>query len=325
MAGEGGQRGAGKGANVAGREQSADSGRVRVCGHDLVLGHLHKPLYPPVADQPATSKAAVLDYYTRIAPVLLGHLAGRPLTVRRWPDGVDGPSFFGKSAPAGTPAWLPTVRLPSPGSRRGRDQIDYLLVEDLAGLLWVVNLAALELHTPMWRVEQGRPLPPDLLVVDLDPGPPATVVDSAAVALRVRERLGQLDPALADGLVAKTSGRKGLQLYARWRTGDSREFARELAEYLERECSDRVVARMTRALRAGKVLVDWSQNNPAKTTVSVYSLRAGPRPTVSTPVRWEELERVRRPEELSFGPGEVLDRVDRLGDLFAGLLPGGAG
>lgn len=302
------------------RPRAAPAGTAVSCldGHQLTLTHLDKVLYPAAAGQPAVTKAEVLTYYTAIAPVLLPHLIGRPLTLRRWPDGVTGPSFFAKNAPPGRPEWIRTVRLPSPGSGKNRDEIDYLLIDGLAGLVWVANLAALELHTPLWQVRDGHPEPSDLLVLDLDPGPPATVVDCAALAQQIRDRLPDK---LADSLRAKTSGQKGLQLYAPWSAGDSREFARDIAERLARELPDRVVSRMTRALRPGKVLIDWSQNNTAKTTVAAYSLRAGPRPTVSAPVRWEELERASSPQDLVFTPAQVLERVGRDGDLFAPLLP----
>lgn len=289
---------------------------VDVEGHRVALTNLEKVLYPD-----GFTKGQVLDYYTRIAPVLLPHLAGRAVTRKRYPDGVEGQVFFEKNAPRGTPDWVTVVTLPSPGSSKGRETIDYVVVDRLAALVWTANLASLELHTHMWRVADGAALPPDLIVFDLDPGPPATVVECCRVALLLRPLLE------ADGhaVVAKTSGSKGLQLYARADSFGSAEqtsaYAKSLAQRLEKEHPDLVVHRMTKALRDGKVLVDWSQNSAAKTTVSVYSLRARPTPTVSTPVTWDEVEACRRPQDLVFTSDDVLARVEELGDLFAVLLP----
>ena len=293
---------------------------VDVEGQQVALTNLQKVLYPSVG----FAKAQVVDYYTRIAPVLLPHLADRALTRKRYPDGVEGQVFFEKNAPRGTPEWVRTERLPSPGSSKGRDTIDYVVVDDLATLVWTANLAALELHTHMWRVNAAQPdpeqCPPDMVVFDLDPGPPATIVECCQVAQLLQPLLE------ADGLhpVAKTSGSKGLQLYARADGFDSAEatsaYAKGLAQRLEKEQPELVVHRMTKALRPGKVLVDWSQNSAAKTTVSVYSLRARERPTVSTPVTWDEVESCTSPDDLVFTSDDVLLRVDELGDLFAPLL-----
>lgn len=296
---------------------SSDPVSVRVGGHRLRVSNLDKVLYPAVG----FSKGEVIDYYGRIAPVLLPHIENRPLTLKRYPHGVDSKFFYAKNVPAGAPAWVRTAKLPSPGSSKDRDEVEYVLADGLATLVWTANLAALELHAPMWRLEgRRRPAPPDLMVFDLDPGAPATVVECCRVAELVRELLD------ADGLSAlpKTSGSKGLQLYVPlrperpWR--DIHQYARRLAERLEREYPRLVVSNMRKALRGGKVLVDWSQNNAAKTTVVVYSLRARERPTVSTPVSWREVESCRRPEELVFLAGDVLERVERLGDLFAPAL-----
>jgi bifunctional non-homologous end joining protein LigD len=293
---------------------------VEVDGHTLALTNLEKVLYPDVG----FTKGEVLDYYTRIAPVLLPHLARRALTFKRYPDGVDGQFFFAKNAPRGTPPWVRTVRLPSPGSTKNRDTVNYPVAEGLATLVWAANLAALELHVPMWRVDdRDRAQNPDTMVFDLDPGPPATIVECCEVAQRVREVLA------ADGLVGhpKTSGSKGLQLYvpldasAKWE--DVHAYARRMAQRLEKEHPDLVVWNMKKELRTGKVLVDWSQNNAAKTTVAVYSLRARPAPTVSTPVTWNEVEACRRADDLRFTSDEVLARVAELGDLFAPVLDGG--
>jgi bifunctional non-homologous end joining protein LigD len=286
---------------------------VDVEGTSVVLSNLDKVLYPEVG----FTKGQVLDYYTRIAPVLLPHLAERAITRKRYPDGVEGQVFFEKNAPRGTPEWVRTETLPSPGSSKGRETIDYVVVQDLATLVWTANLASLELHTHMWRVDREAP---DLVVFDLDPGPPATIVECCQVSRLLRPLLE------ADGHVpiAKTSGSKGMQLYARADGFASSEhtsaYAKELAQRLEREHPDLVVHRMTKSLRPGKVLVDWSQNSAAKTTVSVYSLRARARPTVSTPLTWDEVDSCRAPEDLVFTSDDVLTRVEEHGDLFAPLL-----
>ena len=286
---------------------------VDVEGTTLVLSNLDKVLYPAVG----FTKGQVLDYYTRIAPVLLPHLAERAVTRKRYPDGVDGQVFFEKNAPRGTPDWVRTETLPSPGSSTGRETIDYVVVGDLATLVWTANLASLELHTHMWRLDQDSP---DLVVFDLDPGAPATIVECCAVALLLRPLLE------ADGLapVVKTSGSKGMQLYARADAFTSAEqtsaYAKGLAQRLEGEHPDLVLHRMTKALRGGKVLVDWSQNSAAKTTISAYSLRGRDRPTVSTPLTWDEVESCTGADDLVFTSDDVLARVQEHGDLFAPLL-----
>jgi bifunctional non-homologous end joining protein LigD len=293
---------------------------VQVDGRTLSLTNLDKVLYPDTG----FTKGEVLDYYTRIAPVLLPHLRNRALTFKRYPDGVDAPFFFAKNAPNGTPDWVRTARLPSPGSTKNRDTVNYPVADDLATLVWAANLAALELHVPMWRIDaRNKPKHPDLMVFDLDPGPPATIVECCAVAKLVRDVLAE------DSLVAypKTSGSKGLQLYvpldARDPWEDVHGYARRLAQRLEREHPDLVVWNMKKELRHGKVLVDWSQNNAAKTTVAVYSLRARPAPTVSTPVTWDEVEGCTRPDHLRFTSDAALARVDAHGDLFEPCLHGG--
>jgi bifunctional non-homologous end joining protein LigD len=287
---------------------------VQVDGRKLELSNLEKVLYPAAG----FTKAQVIDYYQRIAPVLLPHIADRPVTIKRYPDGVDGKFFFQKNAPA-HPDWVPTARIRSPGSTKSREEVEYILGGDLPTLIWAANLAALELHAPMWRYpEIGKP---DLMVFDLDPGAPATIVECCEVALMLR-------PLLADrGLepLAKTSGGKGLQLYAPVSGVTSEEMsdlAKELAEQLEGAQPELVVSRMTRALRPRKVLIDWSQNNAAKTTVAPYSLRAREQPTVSTPVTWDEVESCRRAEDLRFTADDVLGRVAEFGDLFAKALGG---
>jgi len=284
---------------------------VDIEGRHLVLSNLAKPLF---AD--GTTKGQLLDYYSRVAPVLLPHLAGRPLTMKRYPAGTAAPYFFEKNAPSHRPDWVPTVRLPAPGSGKGRETIDYLLVDSLATLVWVANLASVELHTPQYRVDgDGAALGSDQLVVDLDPGPPAGIRECCQVALLLR-------PLLPEPVVAKTSGNKGLQLYTRWDDGDPSTYARALGERTEREHPARVVSRMTKALRPGKVLVDWSQNNRAKTTVSVYSVRARDTATVSAPVTWDEVSAgADGAAPLVLTVADVLQRIARDGDLFAPLLP----
>jgi bifunctional non-homologous end joining protein LigD len=287
--------------------------QVEVEGRPLALSNLDKVLYP----QAGFTKAQVIDYYQRIAPVMLPHIASRPVTIKRYPEGVDRDFFYQKNAPAHRPDWVPTARIASPGSTKNRETIEYILGGDLPTLIWAANLAALELHTPMWRYPSVGD--PDLLVFDLDPGPPATVVQCCKVALLLR-------PLLADlGLspVAKTSGGKGLQLYAAvsgMTSEQTSDLAKKLAEQLENVHPALVVSRMTRALRPRKVLIDWSQNNAAKTTVAPYSLRARPQPTVSTPVSWDEVSDCRRAADLVFTAEDVLGRVERSGDLLAEIL-----
>ena len=300
---------------------------VSVDGRTLTLTNLAKVLYP----ETGFTKAEVLSYYQQVAPVLLPHIAGRPLTLKRYPDGVDGEAFFAKHAPAYTPDWIRTVRIESTSSRARGETVTYLLVDDLPGLIWVANLAGLELHAPMWSISPGpgrRPLAvpdgpdrePDLLVFDLDPGLPATVVECCAVALELRPMLE------ADGIqpLAKTSGGKGMQLYARvggLTAAQASDLARGYAERLERDRPRQVTSRMTKALRSGRVFIDWSQNNGKKTTVAPYSLRARPQPTVSTPLTWDEVAACTEPADLTFTADDVPARIGQLGDLFAPLLP----
>jgi bifunctional non-homologous end joining protein LigD len=232
---------------------------------------------------------------------------------------VDANFFFQKNAPAHRPDWVPTATIASPGSTKSRDTIEYLLGGDLPPLIWAANLAALELHTPMWRYPHiGEP---DLLVFDLDPGAPATIVECC----RVAELLRPLVTDRGFTPVAKTSGGKGLQMYAAMSGMTSQQtsdLAKGMAEQLEQDQPSLVVSKMTKALRPGKVLIDWSQNNAAKTTVAPYSLRAQPQPTVSTPVTWDEVEACKRAADLVFTADEVMARVQEHGDLLAAALPG---
>jgi bifunctional non-homologous end joining protein LigD len=289
--------------------------QVTVEGRDLTLSNLDKVLYPAAG----FTKAEVLDYYSRVAPVLLPHISGRPLTVKRYPNGVTGDFFFEKNAPKHTPAWIRKVTIPTPGSSKDRETIDFAVVDDLPALVYYANLAALELHVPMWRVTaEGTPCAPDTLVFDLDPGAPATIVECCRVAHLLRDALR------ADGLeaVPKTSGRKGMQLYVPLRGAgidDTSGYARNLARRLESGHPHAVTSVMAKRARPGKVFIDWSQNNPAKTTVAPYSLRAADRPTVSTPLTWDEVADCGDPEQLVFTPADVLARVEEHGDLFAAL------
>jgi len=282
---------------------------VEIGGQVVRLSNLDKPLYPD-----GFTKGEVVHYYTSIAPMILPHLADRPATFVRFPDGVGHESFFTKNAPRGTPEWVRTETLPAPGSGKDRSTIDYVVLDSVAALAWAANLAALELHVPQWKVaDDGTAAPPDLIVVDLDPGPPATIVECCQVALIVREILGPT-------AVAKTSGSKGMQVYAQWDGGDSRAAMKKIAQDLETEYPALILSRMTKVLREGKVLLDWSQNHTAKTTIAPYSLRGRDHPTVSTPITWDEVEACRAPEDLVFTADDVLTRVESVGDLFAPLL-----
>ncbi|MEU8048697.1 non-homologous end-joining DNA ligase [Micromonospora haikouensis] len=296
----------------------ADRLKVDVQGRALELSNLDKVLYPAAG----FTKGEVIDYYTRIAPVLLPHLADRALTRIRYPNGVEDKSFFEKNAPAATPAWVRTENLPAPGSTKGRETIDYVVADDLPTLVWLANLAALELHTPQWKIG-GHP---DLLVVDLDPGPPAGLRECSQVALLLRDRLA------LDGLDSypKTSGKKGMQLccpIAGTQDADVvSDYAHRVARELEETHPKLVVSKMAKNLRGGKVFIDWSQNNAAKTTVAPYSLRAQPVPAVSTPLTWDEVAAGaagKRPAARPYTAEEVLKRVDKHGDLLAPLLDGG--
>jgi len=303
---------------------------VLVEGRELTLTNLTKVLYP----EDGFTKAEVLDYYQRISPVLLPHIAGRPMTLRRYPHGVaDDLSFFAKHAPEHRPDWLHTREVVSHSSRARTPgaAVRYLVIDDLPALIWAVNLAAIELHVPMWRFPGSdasapamEPVPeagndPDLLVFDLDPGAPATIVECCRVADALRPVLE------AEGLrpLPKTSGGKGLQLYATvggLTAEQASDLALGFAQQIERELPRLVVSRMTKSARTGKVLIDWSQNNGSKTTIAPYSLRARDRPMVSTPVTWDEVAACGSVADLTFTAPDVLARVEAHGDLFAALL-----
>jgi bifunctional non-homologous end joining protein LigD len=281
---------------------------VQVGPRSLKLSNLDKVLWP----ETGFTKGELIDYYARIAPVMLPHLAGRPITLRRYPNGVDAASFFEKNCPSHRPPWLRTIKM---------GDVSFCLLEEPADLVWVANLAAIELHPSLaTRDDLERPT---AIVFDLDPGPGADVLTCGKVALMLREALGSLS---LTSLI-KTSGSKGLQLYVPLNTAvtyeQTKPFSLALAQVLERAHRDLVVTTQDKSVRPNKVLIDWSQNTSFKTTVAVYSLRARPQPTVSTPVTWEEVEAADDagdPAALVFDAPAVLDRIERLGDLMAPLL-----
>jgi bifunctional non-homologous end joining protein LigD len=287
--------------------KAAGFGRAKLTNPDKVL-------YPLTG----TTKAEVLAHYLAVAEVMLPHLRDRAVTMVRWPDGVERSSFFEKDVSRHAPDWIRTARVGTPGGRS--ESADFPLIDDAEGLAWAANLAALELHVPQWRVgPRGGHQLPDLVVFDLDPGEGTSIVDCSRVAERIAVRLAE------DGLVAypRTSGGKGMQLYMPVtvsRAERTSEFAKALAEELAAETPGRVTAVMAKARRRGKVFVDWSQNNPHKTTIASYSLRGRARPTVATPVTWDEVRACRRPEDLIFTAADLPARIDEHGDLLAPLF-----
>ena len=287
---------------------------VEIEGKRLTLSNLEKVLYPAAG----FTKAQLIDYYVRIAPVLLPHLHGRPLTMKRYPEGVEGELFYQKNCPDHRPEWVKTVRVWSEGNKRW---MDYCTVEDVATLVWAANLADIELHTSLSLAKDI--LRPTMIVFDLDPGEPANIVQCCQAGIWVRDVFQHF------GLQAfpKTSGSKGLQVYVPLNTpvtyDDTKPFAHELARLLESQHRDQIVSDMKKTLRVGKVFVDWSQNDDHKTTVCVYSLRAKPQPTASTPVTWKEVEQCLAKKDaklLVFSSDEALDRAKRMGDLFEPVL-----
>jgi bifunctional non-homologous end joining protein LigD len=280
---------------------------VDVEGRQLSVSNLDKVLYP----ETGFTKGDVIDYYRAVAPTMLAHLAGRCVTFRRFPNGVDGTSFFEKRCPSHRPDWVDVA--PGPGDSGGA--IDYCVLDDTPALMWAANLAALELHTPMARSADIES--PTMVVFDLDPGPPASMTECAEVAMGIHDALAGLELEV----VAKTSGSKGLQLYLPLNTTTTHdhasEFALALAQLMEKHHRQLVVSNMKKELRKGKVLIDWSQNSRHKTTICAYSLRARPTPTVSTPVTWDEVEAASGGAPLSFTAPEVLARIETHGDLFA--------
>ncbi len=280
---------------------------VDVEGRRLKLSNLDKVLYP----EPGFAKGQVIDYYTRIAPMVLPHLRGRALTLKRYPNGVDGKYFYEKQKPSHAPDWVRSETIET-----GDRDIDFVLCDDLPTLVWLANLADLELHPSLALAKD--PDRPTVLAFDLDPGEPAALPECREVALLLRDLLADL------GLecVAKTSGSKGMQVYVPLNTpvtyDGTKPFAQAIAQLLEKQHPKLVVSSMKKSLRAGKVFIDWSQNSRHKTTVAVYSLRARPQPTVSTPVTWDEIEDDNL--ELVFETADVLERVEEHGDLFAPVL-----
>jgi bifunctional non-homologous end joining protein LigD len=281
---------------------------VEVEGRRLKLSNLDKVFYPATG----FTKGQVIDYYRRVAPALLPHLRDRPLTLKRYPDGVEGQFFYEKQCPSYAPDWIDTVTV------KNRRKIDYCLANELATLMWLANLADLELHTSLSRAKDI--MRPTMMVFDLDPGEPAGIMECVKVGIALRD----LFAGLKLDCYPKTSGSKGLQVYVPLNGpvtyDDTKPFAHAIAMLLEKQLPKLVVSSQKKSLRGGKVLVDWSQNDDHKTTVCVYSLRARERPTVSTPVSWEEVEKARSPKQLTFEAGAVLKRVEKHGDLFAPVL-----
>jgi bifunctional non-homologous end joining protein LigD len=284
---------------------------VEIEGRTLALSNLDKVLYPDTG----FTKGEVIDYYVHVGDALLPHLTERLLTRKRWPDGTASQPFFEKNMPRGTPDWVRTVMM----EEHGDDGVEYVVADDLPTLVWLANLAALELHVPQWKVgPRGGPQDPDLVVFDLDPGAPADIIDCCNIALALRELLA------ADGLTAypKTSGNKGAQLYVPIKPASSKrtsEYAKKLADQLAQAIPDDVVSSMDKKVRKGKVFIDWSQNNAAKTTIAPYSMRGIDRPTVSTPLTWDEVESATKAAELRFETDDVLGRLDEHGDLLADM------
>ena len=279
----------------------------------IQVSNLDKVLYPKVG----FTKGEVIDYYIRVASVLLPHLKDRPLTMKRYPDGVEGEFFYEKNCPEHRPKWVQTAQVWSESNDR---IMNYCLVQDLPTLVWAANLADLELHTSLSRKDDMTC--PTMMVFDLDPGAPAGIIQCCQVGLWLRDLLGKMKLKS----FAKTSGSKGLQIYVPLNTSatydETKDLSRVLAQHLDREHPDRVTSNMSKAVRKGKVFVDWSQNDEHKTTICAYSLRAREEPTVSTPVSWEEVENCLKKEKaelLRFRSGEVLARVEKRGDLFEPL------
>lgn len=290
---------------------------VEVEGRELVLSNLDKVLFPASGSWGnGFTKGQVIDYYRRIAPVLLPHLAGRPPTLVRAPDGVGGERFFEKRCPPHHPDWVRTETVVGGGGHQG------CMIEELPALIWLANLAALELHTHQWTV--ADPTHPTAVVIDLDPGPKASVLDCARVALELRDIVEQLGLEL----LAKTSGGKGMHLSIPLNTGianddETKRFALALGRLLESRDPKRVTVDMAKDKRPGRVFVDWSQNDSAKTTVSVYSMRIQERPRVSAPVTWNEVDDALAagdPDALTFEAPDVLERMEADGDLYEGNL-----
>jgi bifunctional non-homologous end joining protein LigD len=293
---------------------------VRIDDRQVRLSNRDKVLFP----ETGFTKGDMIEYYRQIAPTMLPHLRGRPVTLKRFPDGTGEPGFFNKNAPPNTPSWLRTVTLASPHSTKGRATVRYLMIEETAALVWAANLAGIELHVPPWRVgPRGGTRGADRLIFDLDPAEPAGLAECARVALLLRDALA------ADGLTTYpgVSGGKGMHLYApisETAPAQASRYARRIASEAEESNPDLVLTRMAKAERTGKVFLDWSQNSGPKTTVCPYSLRGKPRPTVALPVTWDEVERgVADAAMLAFTARDVPGRIAEYGDLAAPILQGG--
>jgi len=298
-------------------EKQSEEVMVDVGGRTLKISNLAKVMYPTSG----TTKGEVLNYYARVAPVLLPHLADRAVTRIRWPHGTGDMQFFEKNLPSGAPGWLRSVKVPSTGSRGGGDEIRYPVIEGLADLTYFANLASLELHVHQWVVgKNGRPKNPNRLVIDLDPGSPAGLQECCTVALLVRDKLE--DRGLSAAPV--TSGSKGLHMYAALPGAENADEVRDLAQEIARELTgehpDLVLWKMTKSLRGGKVFLDWSQNTGAKTTISPYSLRGRDRPYVAAPRTWTEIEDGADEGLGQLEMDDVLARIDEDGDIFGDLL-----
>jgi bifunctional non-homologous end joining protein LigD len=290
-----------------------DKAELIVQGKKLPVSNLNKVLYPKAG----FTKGQVIDYYIRIAPVLLPHLKDRPLTMKRYPNGVEAPFFYEKNCPAHRPKWVKTAKVWSEGNNR---MMDYCLAQDLPTLVWAANLADLELHTSLARKRDVAR--PTMMVFDLDPGAPADIVQCCQVGFWLRELLTKMKLKS----FAKTSGSKGLQVYVPLNTlvtfDQTKDLSRALAQHLEREHGTLVTSNMSKSVRKGKVFVDWSQNDEHKTTICVYSLRAKAEPTVSTPVSWDEVAnclKKKKADLLKFRSDKTLTRVEKMGDLFASV------
>ena len=287
-----------------------DKAELSVGDRKIQVSNLDKVLYPKAG----FTKGQVIDYYIRVAPVLLPHLKDRPLTMKRYPDGVEGEFFYEKNCPSHRPKWVQTAQVWSESNDR---MMNYCLVQDLPTLVWAANLADLELHTSLSRKNNIER--PTMMVFDLDPGAPADIVQCCQVSLWLRDLLGNMKLKS----FPKTSGSKGLQVYVPLNTSvtydQTKDLSRALAQHLEGEHVDLVTSNMSKAVRKGKVFVDWSQNDEHKTTICVYSLRAREEPTVSTPVGWDEVEnclKKKKVDLLKFRSDKVIARVEKRGDLF---------
>jgi bifunctional non-homologous end joining protein LigD len=289
--------------------------RLTVGNRELTVSNLDKVLFP----ESGFTKGELIEYYVNVGPVMLPHIQDRPLTMKRYPEGVEKKFFYEKHAPSHAPDWVRTVGVPT---AEGNDEIEYSVVCDLPTLVWAANLGSIELHVPLWRVGRRRKLPgpPDFIVFDLDPGEGTTIVECCQVAQLIEPLLKKT------GLPSrvKTSGSKGLQVYAatkaRTTWEKSSHEAHEMAMLLERQHPELVTSNMRKAQRPGKVLIDWSQNHPAKTTVGAYSVRGRAQPTVSTPVAWKEVRQCAKsgdPASLVFTTSDVVARIKKKGDIFS--------